>query len=105
MLGYGRGVFAPGRSSDRARSEEGDSSTEPWIVAHNLILSHAAAVKVYREEFKPAQQGQIGITLNGDWEVPYDNSPESETSLLLPFFPFQPPSYSSQLLQSASHGH
>jgi hypothetical protein len=31
VLGYGRGVFAPGRSSDRQRSEEGDSSTEPWM--------------------------------------------------------------------------
>lgn len=77
VLGYGRGVFAPGRCSDRNRSQEGDSSTEPWIVAHNLILSHASAVKVYRDEFKPTQQGQIGITLNGDWEVPYDNSPEN----------------------------
>ena len=31
VLGYGRGVFAPGRSSDRMRSSEGDSSTEPWM--------------------------------------------------------------------------
>lgn len=77
VLGYGRGVFAPGRSSDRNRCPEGDSRTEPWIVAHNLILSHANAVKVYRDEFKPTQHGQIGITLNGDWEVPYDNSPEN----------------------------
>lgn len=47
-------------------------------VGHNIILSHAHAVKIYREEFKPAQQGQIGITLNGDWQMPYDDSPESE---------------------------
>ncbi|KAG6895599.1 hypothetical protein C0992_000446 [Termitomyces sp. T32_za158] len=77
ILGYGRGVFAPGRSSDRTRSPEGDSSTEPWIVGHNLILAHAHAVKLYRESFKPAQKGQIGITLNGDWQMPYDNSPEN----------------------------
>lgn len=77
ILGYGRGVFAPGRSSDRTRSPEGDSSTEPWIVGHNVILSHAHAVKVYREEFKHKQGGQIGITLNGDWAMPYDDSPEN----------------------------
>ncbi|KZS88053.1 glycoside hydrolase family 1 protein [Sistotremastrum niveocremeum HHB9708] len=77
VLGYGRGVFAPGRSSDRNRSTEGDSSTEPWIVAHNLILSHAYAVKLYREEFKAKQGGVIGITLNGDWAIPYDDSPEN----------------------------
>ncbi|KAG6887557.1 Beta-glucosidase 1B, partial [Termitomyces sp. Mi166 len=77
ILGYGRGVFAPGRSSDRTRSPEGDSSTEPWVVGHNLILAHANAVKLYRESFKPTQKGQIGITLNGDWQMPYDDSPEN----------------------------
>ncbi|KAJ7292685.1 beta-glucosidase [Mycena rebaudengoi] len=77
ILGYGRGVFAPGRSSDRSRSPEGDSSTEPWIVGHNVILAHANAVKLYREEFKTTQGGQIGITLNGDWQMPYDDTPEN----------------------------
>ena len=46
-------------------------------VGHNLIIAHASAVKVYREEFKPTQVGQIGITLNGDWQMPYDDDPES----------------------------
>ena len=46
-------------------------------MAHNIILAHAKAVKVYREQFKPTQNGQIGITLNGDWAMPYDDSPES----------------------------
>ncbi|KAF9531231.1 glycoside hydrolase family 1 protein [Crepidotus variabilis] len=77
ILGYGRGVFAPGRSSDRQRSPEGNSSTEPWIVGHHIILAHAHAVKVYREQFKPTQKGQIGITLNGDWAMPYDDTPEN----------------------------
>ncbi|KAI0767555.1 beta-glucosidase [Fomes fomentarius] len=77
VLGHGRGVFAPGRSSDRTRSPEGNSSTEPWIVGHNLILAHAYACKLYREQFKAAQGGQIGITLNGDMALPYDDSPEN----------------------------
>lgn len=46
-------------------------------VGHNLILAHAHAVKIYREEFKPTQGGVIGITLNGDWALPYDEKPES----------------------------
>lgn len=46
-------------------------------VAHNLLLAHAYAVKAYREEFKPAQGGQIGITLDCQWTIPYDDSPES----------------------------
>ncbi|TFK22418.1 beta-glucosidase [Coprinopsis marcescibilis] len=77
ILGHGRGVFAPGRSSDRERSPEGDSSTEPWITGHSIIYAHALAVKTYREDFKPTQKGEIGITLNGDWALPYDDSPEN----------------------------
>ncbi|KAG8688814.1 Beta-glucosidase 1B, partial [Ceratobasidium sp. 395] len=42
---------------------------------HSVILAHAYAVKLYREQFKPTQKGQIGITLNGDWAEPYDQTP------------------------------
>ncbi|KAI1094373.1 glycoside hydrolase family 1 protein [Rostrohypoxylon terebratum] len=72
ILGYSTGFFAPGHTSDRAKSPVGDSSREPWIVGHNLLLAHGRAVKVYREEFKPADKGQIGITLNGDFTYPWD---------------------------------
>jgi beta-glucosidase len=72
ILGYSVGQFAPGRTSDRAKSAEGDSSTEPWIVGHNLLVAHGRAVKVYREEFKESNGGEIGITLNGDATFPYD---------------------------------
>lgn len=51
-LGWGEGIFAPGRSSDRSRSKEGNSATEPYIVAHNVLKAHAAAVGVYRQEFQ-----------------------------------------------------
>ena len=46
-------------------------------VGHNVILAHAYASKLYREQFKQPQGGVIGITLNGDWSMPYDDSPES----------------------------
>jgi beta-glucosidase len=66
--GYNNGAFAPGRTSDRTKSPEGDGSREPWIVAHNTILAHGSAVKLFREQHKPKYGGQIAITLNG--EVP-----------------------------------
>lgn len=65
ILGYNTGLFAPGHTSDRTKSPVGDSSRECWTVGHNLLLAHAAAVKIYREEFKPKDGGEIGITLNG----------------------------------------
>ncbi|OCH93919.1 beta-glucosidase 1A [Obba rivulosa] len=67
ILGYEKGAFAPGHQSN----------TEPWIVNHNLILAHAHAVKLYREQYKQAQGGQIGITLDCHWQLPYDDSPEN----------------------------
>jgi len=67
VLGWGYGVMAPGIKSD----------IKPWIVGHNTILCHAYAVKLYREKYKPTQGGIIGITLNGDYAEPYDNSPEN----------------------------
>lgn len=53
-------------------------------VAHHVILSHALVVQMYRDEFKPTQGGVIGITLNGDMAIPYDESPESRRHLLRP---------------------
>lgn len=46
-------------------------------VAHNLLIAHAYAVKAYRDEFQASQGGQIGITLDCSWQIPYDDSPES----------------------------
>ncbi|EEC84873.1 hypothetical protein OsI_32017 [Oryza sativa Indica Group] len=50
----------------------GDSSTEPYIVAHHLLLAHASAVSIYRQKYQQAiQGGQIGITLMVRWHEPY----------------------------------
>lgn len=44
--------------------------TVNYLVTHHLLLSHAAAVKVYREKYQTSQKGQIGMTLNADWIMP-----------------------------------
>lgn len=72
LAGYAAGVHAPARSSNRDLNEEGDSSTEPFIVGHTELISHAYAVKLYREHFQPKQKGMIGITLHGNWSEPWD---------------------------------
>jgi beta-glucosidase/6-phospho-beta-glucosidase/beta-galactosidase len=46
-------------------------------VAHHELIGHARVVKLYRDEFKSVQGGEIGITLNGDWKTEWDDSPEN----------------------------
>ena len=65
ILGYNTGLFAPGHTSDRKKSPVGDSSREPWIAGHNCLVAHGSAVKLYRENFKSRDGGEIGLTLNG----------------------------------------
>lgn len=74
-LGYDTGFFAPGRCSKAfGNCTEGNSATEPYIVAHNLILSHAAAVQRYRQKYQAKQKGRIGILLDFVWYEPLTKS-------------------------------
>ncbi|KAJ1437497.1 glycoside hydrolase superfamily [Ochromonadaceae sp. CCMP2298] len=72
-MGYQLGVHAPGRCSDRSRCLLGNSSTEPYIAAHNMLNAHAAVVLLYRTVFR-YQGGQIGIVVNQDWAEPITSS-------------------------------
>ncbi|XP_020269029.1 beta-glucosidase 12-like [Asparagus officinalis] len=72
--GYGAGIFAPGRCSSFLGCAAGDSAREPYVAGHNLLLAHAAAVKVYRDKYQASQKGKIGITLVTHWFRPYSNS-------------------------------
>nr|GMD75788.1 beta-glucosidase 44-like [Ipomoea batatas] len=66
-LGYDTGFFAPGRCSN---CTEGNSATEPYTVAHNLILCHAAAAKRYHNKYQGKQNGSFGILLDFVWYEP-----------------------------------
>lgn len=65
VLGYGQGVFAPGRVSN----------SEPYLTGHNQLLAHAKAVRLYRTKYAH-QNGRIGITNNCDWREPLTDSTE-----------------------------
>ncbi len=56
MLGYGKGIFAPGLKSNDL----------PYRVGHHLLLAHAEAVDVFRRKYA-SDDAVIGIANNCDW--------------------------------------
>ncbi|KAK8293291.1 hypothetical protein V6Z11_D06G178600 [Gossypium hirsutum] len=75
VKGYRSGIYPPSRcSSSFGNCSNGDSVKEPFIAAHNIILSHAAAVDVYRTKYQKQQGGSIGIVMNAIWYEPISNS-------------------------------
>ncbi|KAJ0691691.1 putative beta-glucosidase [Helianthus annuus] len=54
--GYDLGVFPPGRCSYPFGyincTNGGDSTSEPYIVGHHLLLAHASTVRLYRKKYK-----------------------------------------------------
>nr|POE52623.1 beta-glucosidase 10 [Quercus suber] len=52
--GFVRGQSPPGRCSSwqQLNCTGGDSGTEPYLAAHNQLLAHALAVKVYKQKYQ-----------------------------------------------------
>ncbi|KAI3921674.1 hypothetical protein MKW92_049163 [Papaver armeniacum] len=71
--GYAWGALAPGRCSKNIDPSctGGHSGTEPYLVSHYQLLSHAATVQVYKRKY---QKGIIGITLVCHWMKPFSNA-------------------------------
>lgn len=105
IQGYDTGIQAPGRCSilGHLLCKTGNSSTEPYIVAHNILLSHASAYRSYQLHFKVTwhehmldrsihliesshiffffqkkQGGKIGIALDSKWYVPISDAEEDK---------------------------
>jgi len=46
--------------------------TDPYLIGHNAILAHATVVNLYRTQYKPTQNGLIGLVLNTAHFYPKD---------------------------------
>ncbi|XP_057852579.1 uncharacterized protein LOC131062859 [Cryptomeria japonica] len=76
-LSYDIGWWPPQRCSSPfgfGNCSAGDSTEEPYLVAHHVLLSHAAAVELYRENFQAKQKGFISLVILALWYVPLTNS-------------------------------
>ncbi|KAK4780854.1 hypothetical protein SAY87_016960 [Trapa incisa] len=78
VQGYDVGLQAPGRCSILLRlfCRAGSSATEPYIVAHNVLLAHASAVDIYRKKYQQTQNGSVGVAFDVMWFEPASNSTE-----------------------------
>ncbi|KAJ3672946.1 hypothetical protein LUZ60_006320 [Juncus effusus] len=75
-LGYDQGIHPPSRCTGCPAG--GDSASEPYLVGHHLLLSHATAVRIYRSKYQAAQKGRIGIVLDFNWYEPHTDSVEDQ---------------------------
>ncbi|XP_065861338.1 beta-glucosidase 10-like [Euphorbia lathyris] len=74
--GYDYGMTPPGRCSYPFGFNcfKGNSSYEPYLAAHHMLLAHASTVRLYRTKYQEKQHGTIGLTLFAIWLVPLTNS-------------------------------
>ncbi|KAG2291558.1 hypothetical protein Bca52824_038227 [Brassica carinata] len=81
--GYNDGVIPPGRcSSSLGRNcSAGNSSTEPYIVGHNLLLAHASASRLYKQQYKDMQGGCVGISIFTIGFTPSTSSKDDEIAV------------------------
>ncbi|XP_050259277.1 furostanol glycoside 26-O-beta-glucosidase-like [Quercus robur] len=79
--GYEFGIAPPFRCSYPAKPYMGgNSSTEPYIVGHNIILAHAAAVRLYREKYQVNHMSEFGMVLEASYFKPNTSSVEDKAA-------------------------
>ncbi|CAM0884554.1 unnamed protein product [Alopecurus aequalis] len=74
---YDGGFMAPGHCSDpfgMTKCTIGDSTVEPYIAAHNMLLAHASATRLYRQKYQAMQKGVVGLNIYSFWAYPFSNS-------------------------------
>ncbi|KAL0725268.1 hypothetical protein Bca4012_039867 [Brassica carinata] len=77
---YSEGTLPPGHCSTNkfVNCSTGNSSTEPYIAGHNILLAHASASNLYRLKYKSKQRGLVGLCIYTYGLFPYTNSKEDE---------------------------
>ncbi|XP_047181504.1 beta-glucosidase 11-like [Vigna umbellata] len=75
VFGYDLGISPPRRcSTSLSNCSKGNSSTEPYLAAHHILLAHASAARLYRKKYQAMQHGIIGLNLISFGYLPKTNS-------------------------------
>ncbi|GAY40941.1 hypothetical protein CUMW_055640 [Citrus unshiu] len=75
-LGYDYGISPPQRCSSINHCSRGNSSTEPYITVHHVLLAHASVARLYRKKYQDKQRGYIGVNIFAFGLLPLTNSTE-----------------------------
>ncbi|CAL5208890.1 unnamed protein product [Lathyrus oleraceus] len=74
---YDQGISPPQRCSPPfciITSSKGNSTIEPYLAAHHMLLAHSSAVRLYRRKYREQQHGFVGISLYTFGTVPQTNT-------------------------------
>ncbi|KAJ6710493.1 GLYCOSYL HYDROLASE [Salix koriyanagi] len=73
--GYDTGMAPPKRCSPPFvfNCSKGNSSSEPYLAAHHMLLAHASTARLYREKYQGEQLGLVGISLYIFQSIPLTN--------------------------------
>ncbi|XLR69241.1 hypothetical protein S83_019913, partial [Arachis hypogaea] len=64
--GYDSGTTPPRRCSPpfcHSTGNKGNSTIEPYLAVHNILLSHSSAARLYRRKYKENQHGFVLISI------------------------------------------
>ncbi|KAH9730421.1 Beta-glucosidase 11 [Citrus sinensis] len=77
LLGYDIGIAPPKRCSPPFKNcRKGNSSTEPYMAVHHVLLAHASVARLYRKNYQDKQHGYIGMSIFTYGLLPLTNSTE-----------------------------
>ncbi|KZV23212.1 beta-glucosidase 18-like [Dorcoceras hygrometricum] len=87
-MAYVRATYPPARCSPPyGNCAQGNSDVEPLVAAHNMLLAHAKASKLYGEQFKASYSyrlnvnGMIGIIVHAFMYVPLTDNKEDKEAV------------------------
>ncbi|XP_004495964.1 hydroxyisourate hydrolase isoform X1 [Cicer arietinum] len=80
---YDQGLSPPRRCSPPfcvINSTKGNSTIEPYLVGHHILLAHSSAVRLYRRKYKEEQHGFVGTSLYTFGLVPQTNTEKDKAA-------------------------
>ncbi|XP_057982297.1 beta-glucosidase 13-like [Malania oleifera] len=54
-----------------ASNPNANPATDPFLASHHILLAHAAAAKLYKQNYQDSQGGEIGISIVTQWFEPH----------------------------------